>query len=249
MTARSFARVTAAVVLLAPGTLRAQEGLTGKFTIAFQLGTQSEVSGQLMPATTGALIGKAVSVDAKSYRDIYRPGLRLQGVIGYGVAPKVELAVRGTYYKKSGLGVEAGSFDGRKLYIYFDDTAQPRPYKEVGGEIGLRYYIAPQTRLKSYIAPVVGVRHVEDVLISFSIPEAGSAVLNVPFTKATTVPVFGLDLGVAFDLTKNLYIGVDAGLRYQKASPQFNSIDTLAGIDDGTRRWTAPVVAALGVRF
>lgn len=249
MTARSFAWVTTAVLLLAPGTLRAQEGLTGKFTIAFQAGTQSEVSGQLLAATTGALLGKAVSVNGRSYRDIYRPDLRLQGVIGYGIAPKVEIAVRGTYYKADGLGVEAGSFDGRPLFIYFDDTNRPRPYKEVGAELGLRYYIAPQSRLKSYLAPVVGVRHVEDVLVSFSIPEAGSAVLNVPFTKATTTPVIGLDLGIAFDLTKNLYVGVDAGLRYQKASPQFNSIDTLAGIDDGTRRWTAPVAATLGVRF
>ena len=59
---------------------------------------------------------------------------------------------RGTYYKTDGAGVEAGTISGKKLLAFF----QPNEYEEIGLEFSYRYYLAAQTRLKSYIGPVVG---------------------------------------------------------------------------------------------
>lgn len=249
MRARSFATAATLTLVLAPGVAGAEDGLAGRVTVAFEAGTQSELSGSQMAATQGTLIDKPVSIDSKRYRDIYKPDLRLQGLLGYGLTSHLELVVRGSYYKADGVGVEAGTFDGHPMSVFFDDSSLPRPYKEYGAELGLRYYISPRGRLRSYLGPVVGVRSVSSLLVSFSVPEASTAVLNVPFTEKTTLPVFGLDLGFAFMLTPQLYLGVNTGLRYQPAATQSNALPGLQGIDDVGARWTAPVVATLGVRF
>jgi hypothetical protein len=96
---------------------------------------------------------------------------------------------------------------------------------------------------------VAGLRWSKSIYASYSIPDAGSAVLNVPFSNKSTVPVLGLDIGVSFDLTENLFIGIDSGLRWQGAPTGANALSGLPTIDKSTGRWTAPVLASLGVRF
>ena len=77
-------------------------------------------------------------------------------------------------------GIEAGTLDGKPLFAFFE----PNDYEEVGFEVGFRYYLATQSRLKSYVAPVVGVRFLQrdpGVLL-----RAGGRLvdpLNVPFTQ------------------------------------------------------------------
>jgi hypothetical protein len=242
MKARRLLPPAILALLIAPGAAGA-EGLAGRFSIAVQAGTQSEISGDIIGASQGTLLGKPVVTLAQRYRDLYRPDLRLQGLLAYGVATHVELFARGSYYKAKEAGIEAGTFDGKTMFTFFDQ------YREVGGELGLRYYFAPQSRLKSYFGPVVGLRHVDEVLVDLSVPDAGSALLNVPFTKAGNVFVFGLDLGFTFDVTPTFYVGVDTGLRYQAAPDGFASFPDLSGFEANESRWTAPVSATLGLRF
>lgn len=246
MKARSWLVTGALLALVAPAA-RAQEGLAGKFTIAAQIGTQSEVSGNMLQGASGSLLGKPATIDPLRYRDIYAPDWRLQLLLGFGVGERTEVIARATYYESTGIeGIEAGTFEGVPLYAYFHE---PYPYEEVGFELGLRYYIATRSRLKSFVAPIVGVRFVNEALVSFSVPEAGSSIQNVPFSKEGTLPVFGLDIGFSFDLGENLYIGMDTGIRYQSAPKGFDYALGLTGIDDSDGRWTAPVTVALGVRF
>jgi hypothetical protein len=228
--------------LLAPGVARA-EGLEGRFTVAFQGGTESILAGDLVKGTEGSLIGKPVTIESKGYKDVYEPDLRLQGLLGYGIGERTEIIARGTWYETDGTGLEVGTSNGNPVFAFFD------PYEEVGFEVGLRFYVSTASRLKSYVAPVVGARFLSEVLVSFSVPDAGSAILNVPFSQKSTVPVFGLDLGFTFDLGSHFFVGVDTGLRYQTAPSQFDELAGLTGIDDSDGRWTAPVVASIGVRF
>jgi hypothetical protein len=232
----------ALAALLAPGVARA-EGLEGRFTVAFQGGTESILAGDLVKGTEGSLIGKPVTIESKGYKDVYAPDLRLQGLLGYGIGERTEIIARGTWYEADGTGLEVGTSNGNPVFAFFDT------YEEVGFEVGLRYYISTASRLKSYVAPVVGARFLSEVLVSFSVPDAGSAILNVPFSQESTVPVFGLDLGFTFDLGSHFFVGVDTGLRYQTAPSQFDALEGLTGIDDSDGRWTAPVVASIGVRF
>jgi hypothetical protein len=61
--------------------------------------------------------------------------------------------------------------------------------------------------------------------------------------------VFGLDLGFTFDLSSRFFVGIDTGLRYQGAAEAFEGLQELPGFVDSDGRWTAPVVASIGVRF
>jgi hypothetical protein len=242
MKARIWLTATVLAALLAPGVVQA-EGLQGHFKVAFQAGTESMLGGDLIKGAEGSLLGKPVTIESKSYKDVYAPDLRLQGLLGYGVGERTEIIARGTWYKADGTGLQVGTSNGNPVFAFFD------PYEEVGLEVGLRLYISAAGRLKSYVAPVVGARFLSEVLVTFSVPDAGSAISNVPFTEKSTVPVFGLDLGFTFDLGSHFFVGVDTGLRYQTAPSQFDWLESLAGIDDSGGKWTAPVVASIGVRF
>jgi hypothetical protein len=242
MKARIRHTATVLAALLAPGVAGA-EGLEGRFTVAFQGGTESTLAGDLMKGAEGSLIGKPVTIESKRYRDVYAPDLRLQGLLGYGIGERTEIIARGSWYESDGTGLEVGTSNGNPVFAFFE------PYEEVGFEVGLRFYVSTTGRLKSYLAPMVGARFLNEVLVSFSVPDAGSAILNVPFSEKSTVPVFGLDLGFTFDLGSHLFVGVDTGLRYQTAPSQFDALEGLTGFDDSDGRWTAPVVASIGVRF
>jgi hypothetical protein len=242
MKARSWLTATVLAALLAPGVARG-EGVQGLFSIEAQVGTQSEISGDFLKGAEGTLINKAATIDSKRYRDVFAPDVRLQGQLGYGIAERVEIIARGTWYQADATPLKVGTWNGSDVFGYFD------AYEEAGFEVGLRYYIAAAGRLKSFIGPVAGARFTKEILVSFQIPDAGSAVLNVPFSQKATVPVFGLDLGFTFALGSHLFLGVDTGLRYQTAPPQFDALPGLTGIDDSDNRWSAPVVASVGVRF
>jgi hypothetical protein len=242
MNARSWLTAPVLLALLVPGVAGA-EGLRGRFSVAFQAGTQSELAGDILKGASGSLLGKPATIDSVRYRDVFGPDVRLQGVLGYGIGERTELIARAGWYQTDATGVEVGTRDELPVYAFFG------PYEEVGFEAGLRYYISASGRLKSYVAPVVGARFLTEVLVSFSVPDAGSALLNLPFSQKSTVAVFGLDVGFTFDLTPSVFLGVDTGLRYQTAPSPFEGLEGLAGIDESDGRWTVPVVASIGVRF
>lgn len=245
MKARSCLAATVLGALLSPVVARA-EGVAGRFTIAFQGGTQSELAGDLMKGTTGTLLGKPFTLESQRYRDVYSPDLRLQGLLGFGLSERVELIARGTYYKAEGTALEVGTLDEKAAYAFFDPYGD---YEEAGVEVGLRLYIAAASRLKSYIAPIVGARRLTETYISLEVPGAGSAIRNVPFNAKGTVPLFGLDLGIAFDLGEHFFVGVDTGLRYQGAPSRADGLPGLPEVNDSDGKWSSPVVASIGLRF
>jgi len=244
MKARSWL-LTAVVVAVLPPFGYGAEGLQGKWNVAAQVGTQSEVAGNMMQSAEGTLVGQPITIDSQRYRDIYAPNWRFQFLLGFGVSARSEVIARVSYYKANAAGVEAGTLSDKKLLAFFE----PNAYKGAGLEVGYRYYLASQTRLKSYLAPVVGVRFVDEILLTLAAQEAGTSISNIPFSQKSTVPVFGLDIGFTFDLGKTWYVGMDTGLRYQTAPKQFDYLLGLTKIDDSDGRWTAPVVVVIGARF
>jgi hypothetical protein len=217
--------------------------VAGELAIAVQAGTQSELAGDLLAGGDGTLVDRAVHVNSVSYRDVYAGKLRLQGLIGYGVADQVEVVARGGWYESEGGGIGVGTFAGRDLFAFFTD------HKEWNLELGLRYYIAHRTRLKSHIGPVVGLRSLDPVFVSYSAPDAGTAVLNVPLTEDSTVPVFGADIGLSFEVTPNFFLALDSGIRWSGKAKAAHALSGLGVVDDSDSRWTAPVVFSVGFRF
>jgi hypothetical protein len=243
MMARLSGTAAVVAVLLTSATAGAQDGLAGRISVAAQVGTESQLGGDFLKGADGTLIGKPVTIESKRYKDVFAPDLRLQGLIGYGASDKVEVIARGTYYKANATAIQVGSSNDNAVFGFFGD------YEEWGLELGLRYYLSTRGRMKSYVAPIAGLRSLKQILVDLSVPDAGSAVLNVPFHASSTVGVFGLDLGFSFNLGKYAFVGVDTGLRYQAKPTPAQGLDTLSSISASDARWSAPVVLALGVRF
>ncbi|MCG6925262.1 MAG: hypothetical protein LJF30_08130 [Acidobacteria bacterium] len=238
---RSLMMVALAVAVVAPATA---QDLEGRFTVAFQGGTDSEVSGNVLAGVSGQLFELPVVVESRKYRDIFNADVRLQGFIGYGVTPSGEIFARASHYRlESPGGVSVGTVADDPLFAFVD------PYEEWGVEVGYRFYLASRTSLKSYIAPVGGVRLLDRMLFALSAPDRGSAIYNVPLYDASTVAVFGLDIGFTYDLGSTFYIGLEAELRYQTKPSASNTAPGLTGINDEGERWSAPVVATVGLRF
>ena len=251
MNARSscLMTTTALVALALCGPAGAQ-GLQGRVTIAVEGGTDSAIAGDLLSGASGQLIGLPITVNSLSFRKTYRPGLRVQGLLGYGVSSAGEIVVKGSYYKMNSYYrrgtsdvVGVGAAGDADVFAQFD------PYEERGGEVSFRLYLAARTRLKSFVGPVVGIRSVERILMTLRVPAEASLIENIPLFKRSTIPVFGVDIGFAFDLGEHLYVGLETGIRYQSKPKEANALPGYESIDDGGTRWSAPVVAVLGVRF
>jgi hypothetical protein len=247
MKARSSLVLVALAALLAPAVGAQDVGLEDRWTIAVQGGLVSEVSGNVLTHTEGSLFERQVTVFSNSYRKIYETGFSdlYAGVtIGFGVTPNGEIFARGTRFNKTPVGFFAGTVEGSDLVAILE------PYDEWGVELGYRFYLAWRTRMKSYIAPVAGIRFTDRILITqMSAPDRGSFILNVPLYQASNVPVFGADVGFTIDLGSHFYLGLEAELRYQTKLSPAETFPGLSGMNDGGNRWSAPVFLTVGVRF
>jgi hypothetical protein len=241
MTRRLLLAATAALLL--GGTDVRAEGLQGRFSLAVQAGTDSELGGHILSGASADFLGTTVTVATQKYRSVYKPDFLARVQAGYGVSKKSEILVRGSYYKAKATGIQAGTAGENPVYAFID------PYTEWGVEAAWHFYFATEPRLKSYIGPVAGARFIDAILCKFSIPTLGAEIANVPLYGAGTVPVFGLDIGFSFDLSHTVFLGVETGVRYQTKLPAPSRPTLAAPFTQDADRWSAPVTATLGLRF
>lgn len=242
-TRRTVMAVAAAGALFA-GTASAQ-GIEGRWSVAFQGGTDLELGGDVHDGGSGTVLGLPTSVEARSFGDVYDPSFRGQLEIGYGISPDSEVFLRGTYYKMKSDTLQVGTVAGLALQADFSD------YEEWGGEIGYRRYFQPEKPFKPYIGVLAGLRFVSELPSTFSVPAAGVVLEDVPFYDSSTVGVFGLDIGFSYDVSESVALGIETGPRYQTG---LNDIEGLAGtglepINDVGSRWSMPVLATIRLRF
>ena len=195
-------------------------------------------------AGSGTVLDLPTSVEARSYKDVYKPSFRGQISIGYGAGASGEVFVRGSYYKMKSETLQVGTVAGLVLDA---DFAQ---YKEYGAELGYRFYFG-ETAFKPYIAPVAGLRFISELPSTFSVPAAGVVLTDVPFYDKSTVGVFGADLGFLYDVSEGVGLGIEAGLRYQTKPSRLNGLagTGLEPINDTGSRWSLPIVATVAFRF
>jgi hypothetical protein len=236
------AAVAAAAVL--GGSAQAQE-LRGRWSLAFQGGTDLELRGDVHDGGTGTVLGLATSVQARSFSDVYDRGFRGQLEVAYGVSGADEVFLRGSYQKQESRRLQVGTVASLDLNADF------ARYEEWGAELGWRRYFRADRPFKLYVGALAGLRFVNELPSTFSVPAAGVILRDVPFYDSSTVGVFGADLGFSFDVTDRVALGLETGPRYQTG---LRDLDGLAGtglerINDGASRWSMPVLASLRFRF
>ena len=244
MNLRKKLLAAAAVATLVPAGASA-EGIEGRWSVSLQGGTDIELSGNVHDGGSGTVLALPTTVGARSYRDVYNPSFRGQASIGYGIGPRSEVFVRGSYYKMSADTLQVGTVAGLVLNADFAD------YKEWGSELGYRYYFKADQPFKPYLAAVAGLRFVSELPSTFSVPAAGVVLNDVPFYDSSTVGVFGADLGFSYDVSPSVGLGIEAGLRYQTGMSDLEGLlgTGLENINDVGSRWSVPVLATITFRF
>ena len=240
-----FASAIAALFLLPVAAEAQTEGVKGTWTVTVRGGSALPVSGDVHNGGSGAVLGLPTSVGARSYDDIYDAGFGFRAGLGYGIARNVELFGDFTYGRASAQNLSVGDVAGLDLRASF------AKYSSRGLEGGLRLHFAPESTLKPYVALVGGVKWIDEIPATFSVPAAGVVLADTPFYAASTVPTLGSDFGLTFDVARNMAIGAEAGLRYHTKLSRLNGLagTGLENLNDAGDRWSFPVTAVVKFRF
>jgi hypothetical protein len=234
----------ASALLLAPATVFGQEdGFRGRWSVTFSGGASVLTGGTFHDGGRGTVLGLPTSVDAKSYDDVFDLAMGWRAGVGYGVSPNIELFGDFAWSRADADELSVGNVASLDLRAGFGD------YESYGVNGGMRYHFAPNTRISPYVSALAGVRRVEAIPGTFSVPAAGVTLRDTPFFGDSTVPVVGGDVGVLFNLTSLVSVGVETGVRYHS---DLSDIEGLAGtglenLNDAGSRWSMPVAGV--VRF
>lgn len=238
--------VLAAALLAVSSTASAQEAdLRGRWTVTFSGGSIVPSGGEFHEGGRGTVLGLPTSVDAKSSRDIFDTGFGWRGGVGYGVARKVELFGEFAWNKAEASELSVGNVASLDLRAAFGD------YKSYGMDGGMRFHFVPDARVSPYVGARGGLRWVDAIPGTFSVPAAGVTLPNTPFFDDSLVPVLGGDVGVLIAATSRISFGVEAGLRYHT---KLSDIEGLAGtglenLNDAGAGWSAPISGVVQFRF
>jgi hypothetical protein len=235
------------VVLLvaAPTAVMAQEeeGVQGRWSLTFTGGAAVPTGGEFHEGGRGTVLGLPTSVDAQKTDDIFDPGIGWRFGAGYGVSRNVELFGDFAWKRAEASELSVGNVASLDLRAAFGD------YTSFGVDGGMRYHFVPGATVAPYVSVLAGVRRVEAIPGTFSVPAAGVTLRDTPFFDDSIVPVFGGDVGVLFGVSPRVSLGVEAGLRYHT---DLKEIEGLAGtglenLNDAGSGWSVPISGV--VRF
>ncbi|MBS1819995.1 MAG: hypothetical protein JSU08_18835 [Acidobacteria bacterium] len=217
---------------------------SGPWSVSFDLGAQTALSGDVHGAGTGRVLNLPTVVNAKSYGDIYGPGFYWAAGVGYKVRTNGELRVQGSYTANPADRVQVGTVANLALFAQFDD------YKAFGMDLGYRQYYGA-SKLRPFAGASVGFTRVDTINSTFTVPAAGVTLAAVPMNASSTVPSFGLQGGAQYHLNDRLALQAGADFRWHGNLKQNEGLagTGLEGINDKTRRWALPITAGLTLRF
>jgi Outer membrane protein beta-barrel domain len=243
-----FKELVGAVVLCAAiGSPAAAQGAgEGRWSVSFGAGTAPSINGLYHEGGSGTVLGLPTAVEERDWADVYNAGFAMRADVGYALTPRLEVIGAFRLSRQDAEELSVGAVAGLDLRSQFADV------REWGLEGGVRWHFAREARVDPYIGASAGVRWIDAMPATFSVPAAGVVLSDTPFYDDSTVPTVGGDVGVAFAIAPRVRLGVEAGLRW---SGDLSDLDQgLAGtglenLNDSSGRWTFPVMGTIGVRF
>ena len=240
------ASIVIAAVLLVPGAAVAQdEGIRGRWSVTFTGGVSVPGGGEFHEGGRGSVLGLATSVDAKNYNDVFDPGVGWRAGLGYGVSNRVELFGDFTWKRAEASELSVGNVASLDLRAGFGD------YTSYGFDAGMRVHLAPGARVNPYVAALAGMRRVEAIPGTFSVPAAGVTLRDTPFFDASTVPVFGGDIGLLFGVSQRVSLGLEGGFRYHTGLKELEGLagTGLENLNDAGSGWSMPISGVVRLAF
>ena len=220
-------------------------GLEGSRSFTFSLGTGMALGGNVIMEGVGTIEGHPSVFVEQAYTNHFSDGMRLRFGGGWGLSYNLEAFGFFGYGKLNATERIVGSVAGYPLYTRFSNG------RAIDLEGGLRYYVRPEGRVRSYVAASTALRFLDDTTATIRVPELGLTISDFDYWNGSTVLTFGGDVGLSYGLSERFSIGAEVGLRFQ-AGPDPAQIlfgTTLADINDTGSRWSLPISGFMTYRF
>lgn len=234
-----------AMTIIAATPAAAQGTAPGRWSMTVAAGTTAPLTGLYHEAGTGTVLQLATTVQARDWSDIYRRGAAMRLGFGYAATRHAEVTATFAYSRQDAEELSVGTVAGLDLRSKFANS------REWGLEGGLRWRFAPDARVVPFVAVAAGLRRIDAMPATFSVPAAGVVLANTPFYTDSTVPTFGGDVGVRVAIGSRIWLGVETGPRW---TGNLEDVEGLAGtglenLNDSSRRWTMPILGTFTVGF
>jgi hypothetical protein len=240
--------VAGLLALAAPAAAQAPTG--GGWSVSFDVGLDSNLSGELYNRAQGNTLGQPVQISARTYGQAYGPGIAWSVAVGRSLGDRSELRVRVGGNNASGERTQTGRVGtGDITGTLF---SEPDKLMEVGVDVGLRQYFGGGS-VQPYLGGQVGFARVSGISVSFDVPDAifpFETDLNLyQDSSALTAGVSG---GFMFNRSETfgIYVNLDARFRGKLKAGDAGLAGTgLELINNDSTRWSTPLSVGARLRF
>ena len=212
----------------------------------FGFGWDNSISGNINSGAIGTLNGQATAILPNRYEDVYGTGLHVRFGGGYKLDALNEVRVTFTYQSLDADLTQLGDIGASKLYAQYD------PYKSLTLDVGIRRYVPNNIQnVRLYAEGLIGLGFISELDVELVAPGSNIIFDASDFYDATTAFTMSANMGVLFNVHKQIDLNAQIGLRYLTGLAdvdQFNGTG-LEDLNSHTSRWTIPFIVGISVRF
>jgi hypothetical protein len=206
------------------------------------LGFENTLSGNINSGSIGTLDGQAVVILPNSYGDVYGTGFHFRFGGGYMIDEVTEARGIFTYQSIKADLTPMGDIGVSRLYGQYD------PYRSLALDFGLRRYFETSSSVRPYLEGTIGLGFISDIDVELSAPAANMNRVSNDFFHSTTAVAFAGGAGLLWQVSPRTGVYGQLGLRWTSGLST-NNVGGLQGVNEGTSRWTIPVVVGARMRF
>lgn len=204
--------------------------------------------GPLNPALAG--VSAELRIGARSYDQIYGKATN------FGIEMAWPMAGGELFGQLLSTRTSAGEVQVGGAFVPALNTTLPvygrfEGYKAMSLEGGYRHFFGTG-KVRPYVAGRIGSTKVDGINATFTIPDAGIALDDVPFFDGGWQLSGGADLGLLWSLSEKASLGLEVGARMHGDISDDDSALSglgLASINDTGKRTSYPVNLRLQIRF
>ena len=239
-----FGVTSAAAQSISP-TATAQTG-ESPWAAEVSVGWDGSVSGNIVSAGIGTMLGQPAIVESRSYGDVYGTGVRWRFGVGYTLDERQEVLGNFTYSSVSADVVQLGTVGAAPLFGTFDD------YDVWGIDVGYRrYFTVPQPKFRPYAGGEIGLNVINEIDADLAAPALGATLAATDFYDGTAAFTFGINAGVLVELNRRFDVNLQLGLRHVSGLSEIDGLEGtgLEDINDDSGRWVLPFTVGARIKF
>jgi len=246
MNKRACVVLAALAALGLASAARAQDPsiLEHRWSVDVGLGWDNGISGNINSGAIGTFENRTTVILPNSYEDVYGTGFHFRFGGGYLIDEITEVRAVFTYESLDADLTTMGDIGTSRLYGQYD------PYRTLALDVGFRRYFDVGTGLRAYTEATAGIGFIKEIDVVLSAPSINLTRRATDFYDSTAAASFGGNFGLLFQVWDRVGIYGQLGLRWMSGLSQIDDLTNgLETINDGSSRWTVPIVIGARARF